>query len=430
VRTAQREPGTPEGRPELADLGLLIGEIGLRLSESKQLGLLSVTVLRRAEIQAEQAWRDYEAVQREIRRFLTDASTRGLRGSDVVLDPAISGNTFVILLGPPRQARPLKRTDAGLVQRRLRNGLHAHLARSLPLSTLARFGVYVGAALMHDAPVVDCERIVYRCLEESLADAMSQKQAEIPHHGADLRRILEGGEVRSVYQPLVDLRARSTIGFEALTRVAPGPFSNPEELFRTAQDHGALWNLERLCRARALDGLPPMQAHQLLFLNIESESFHDPELVGSTFLDELRRVGLAPHKIVLEVTEHSAIEDFDDFRGVLQRLRDCGFLLAMDDVGAGYSGLQAIAEIEPDFLKLDMALVRDLHNRPVKRKLISTIRRFTESTGATLVAEGVERPEELASLAHLGVRCAQGFLLAQPGCPPGSPDWDALLRHL
>jgi EAL domain-containing protein (putative c-di-GMP-specific phosphodiesterase class I) len=126
---------------------------------------------------------------------------------------------------------------------------------------------------------------------------------------------------------------------------------------------------------------------------------------------------------VFEVTEHAAVRDFASLRRVLEEIRAVGFRLAMDDVGSGYAGLQTIAEIRPDFLKIDMSLVRDLHLDPIKRELISTILRFSESTGIAIVAEGVESEAELVSLADTGVRCAQGFLFAEPDSPPRAPDW-------
>jgi EAL domain-containing protein (putative c-di-GMP-specific phosphodiesterase class I) len=219
---------------------------------------------------------------------------------------------------------------------------------------------------------------------------------------------------------------RRVIGFEALTRVGSGRFENIEMLFKAAEANDALWSLERLCRRKALESVPRIAGDQLLFLNIEPDSIHDPQLTGPPFLGALADAGLVPQQVVLELTEHSAVKDFVAFRQTLERFRSLGFRLAMDDVGSGYSGLQAIAEIAPDFIKADMNLVRGLHTSPIKRELIDTIRRFSDSTGITLVAEGVESPEELAALVAVGVRCAQGFLFARPGAPPLHPDWNAM----
>jgi EAL domain-containing protein (putative c-di-GMP-specific phosphodiesterase class I) len=124
------------------------------------------------------------------------------------------------------------------------------------------------------------------------------------------------------------------------------------------------------------------------------------------------------------------VRDFSTFRVALNEIRDQGFQLAMDDVGSGYAGLQAIAEMRPDYIKVDMSLVRDMHLDPFKRELISTIQRFTEKTDIMMVAEGVEHIDELKCLAEAGVRCAQGFLFARPDRPPGEPDWSWLNRSL
>jgi EAL domain-containing protein (putative c-di-GMP-specific phosphodiesterase class I) len=226
----------------------------------------------------------------------------------------------------------------------------------------------------------------------------------------------------------VNVEERRVVGVEALTRASEPMFRNPATLFREAQRQGALWRLERLTRRRALESLPPLTASQLLFLNVEPESIHDPELAGPDQLEAMKLVGLDPQRIVLELTEHAVVRDFASLRESLRRCRDAGFRLAMDDVGSGYAGLQAIAEIGPDFLKVDMSLIRDVHLHPIKRELCATIQRFADSTGVTLVAEGVETREELASLTATGVRCVQGYLFARPDKSLAEPDWDTLDR--
>jgi EAL domain-containing protein (putative c-di-GMP-specific phosphodiesterase class I) len=169
-----------------------------------------------------------------------------------------------------------------------------------------------------------------------------------------------------------------------------------------------------------------LDREQMLFLNIEPDSIFDPHLRKSKFLRWVAKAGLDPRRLVLEITEHTAIRDFESFRRTLDEVRALGFKLAMDDVGAGYAGLQAIAEMRPDYIKVDMTLVRDIHLDNIKRELIETIRRFTDSTGIILIAEGVECRAELESLTRAGVRCAQGYLFAKPDSPPRQPVWQSL----
>lgn len=417
---------TLSGLRELPDLVPLLGQIRQHLARAGQLGLLSVATLRRGPGDGGQYWVEYESMLAEIADFLRHFTGNRMRPSDLVLEPAVTGNTFLVLLGPPRDGRPFDRTNLTRVRHRLNRGIQARIELALPEAG-EHYGVYVGAAMLRHEPGVDSERIVYRGLEESFADALVEQKKEGLNQAVHLQRILRHEQIRIVYQPLVDLAAQRVIGYEALTRLTNGQFSRPDLLFKVAHENGALWALERLCRRRALENLPPLDSDQKLFLNIEPDSFHDPELARRPFYEHLEAAGMRPDQLVLELTEHAAVSDFSEMRRVLKTIRKLGFHLAMDDVGSGYAGLQAIAEIKPDYLKVDMTLVRNLHRDRIKRELIETIRRFSDTTGTILVAEGVETLEELDSLARAGVRCAQGFLFARPGLPPDVPDWDRLV---
>lgn len=413
----------------LPSVAVLFDRIDERLEKQGQLGLLSVTVLQRRGLERSPGWHAYESMVKQISEFLARYRNLRMRREDRLFEPSTSGNAFVLVLEPPRDGRPIDPFDLTRVRLRLKRGLRVHLSRRLPPEILDAFGCYVGGTLMRHDGDVRVERIVHRALEEAFADALREKEREGRRHAIHLHRVLDRGLVRTVYQPVVDVVARRVIGFEALTRVGSGRFETVEMLFKAAEDNDALWNLERLCRRRALEGLPVIESDQMLFLNVEPDSIEDPQLTDPAFLSNLRDAGLEPGQIVLELTEHSLVRDFVSFRRSLHRFRSLGFRLAMDDVGSGYSGLQAITELGPDFIKADMALVRGIHESAIKRELIATIRRFSDTTGITLVAEGVEVPEELDTLMQVGVRCAQGYLFARPNAPPTEPNWDAVPRR-
>ncbi|MDH3626566.1 MAG: EAL domain-containing protein [Acidobacteriota bacterium] len=413
--------------PELPSLVVLLGQIQEQLSERRQLGLLSITVLSEGNELSRNRWSTYEAILKEISVFLTRFQSSRLRQSDVILDPLVAGNTFVVLLGPPREERALDKGDLTRVRHRLSRGIKAHLGKTLPADDVEKFGVYLGGALMSHDEGVDTRRIIYGGLEQAFADGLGQREREERTHAIRLHRLLRSEQVKTVYQPVVDLVAQRILGYEALTRIPNGAFQTPDRLFKVARDNGALWAVERLCRKKAIEGLPTLESGQRLFLNIEPDSFSDPQLQMSGLPELLRSAGLTPDRVVFELTEHSVVQDFGALREFLDEVRSIGYQLAMDDVGSGYAGLQAIAEIRPDFLKVDMSLVRDLHLDPIKRELIRTIRRFTDNTSITLIAEGVEQQAELEKLAEAGVRCAQGYLFARPDSPPEIPDWENLV---
>ncbi len=414
------------GETRLPALPDLFERIGESLGTSGRLGVLSITVLERNAVDCTRGWHAYDRVVRAVARFLSHYRARRIRREDRVFEPSVSGNAFVLVLAPPRTGRPLSDEDVSQVRERLRRGLRLHLARSLPRDVLERFACYVGSATMTADPTVRLERIVYRSLDQAFADALAGKAIEDRGLADELSRIVRNGLVRAVYQPVVDVAAHRTIGYEALSRVPRDRFENVDLLFKTAHEHDSLFDLERLCRLRALEGLPALGPDGVLFLNVEPDALHDPEFTDGTFLRGLEAAGLSPSRIVLEMTEHSRVRDFAAFRRTLQDLRTRGFRLAMDDVGSGYAGLQSIAEIAPEFIKVDMTLVRDLDASAIKRELIATIRRFADATGIGVVAEGVERVGEMVSLMETGVRFAQGYLFAKPDAPPRYPDWDAL----
>jgi EAL domain-containing protein (putative c-di-GMP-specific phosphodiesterase class I) len=410
-----------------AGLSAQLDKIQDQLAERGPLGLLSLSVLERRTGNIEQGWENYETTIRAVSEFLQFYLRRRMRRTDVMVDPIVAGNSFLVFLGPPRAERALDPIDISRVRHRMDRSLRHHLRRALPHPAVERFGVYVGGSLIRHDPAIEARRIIVRGMEAAFADAVNQKNAEGREHAVNLKRVLHEGRLRTVYQAVVDLGERKILGYEALTRVPQTHFQTPDLLFRAAHKNGVLWKLERLTRQCALEALPPLEPNQLLFLNVEPDSIHDPELSGERFLKNLDEVGLNPGRVVLEVTEHVAVKDFAAFRVALERFRSLGFRLAMDDVGSGYAGLQAIAEMSPEYLKVDMTLVRDMHRHPIKRELIRTIRRFTERTGSLLVAEGVESVEELDSLAEAGVRCAQGYLFSRPASRPQQPNWKALL---
>jgi EAL domain-containing protein (putative c-di-GMP-specific phosphodiesterase class I) len=131
--------------------------------------------------------------------------------------------------------------------------------------------------------------------------------------------------------------------------------------------------------------------------------------------EALKGAGLRPHDIVVEITERVAIVRHDEFQTALRTFKDRGYRVAVDDMGAGYASLQSLAAIEPDFLKFDVSLVRDIDRSSIKRSLLESLRQLGEKIGARVIAEGVERPEEMRTLTELGIELGQGFFFHGSG---------------
>src|SRR5437867_757168 len=414
---------------ELTDLPtvpLLLGRIRRLLKESRQLGLLSISVLQNERGEQTLGWQGYEFLVRSVASFLVEIKKVALRRDDYVSEVMISGNAFVILLSPPRGKQGVAYPDIDKVRRRVAVKLERFVRDRLPADVQETFGLYVGCTVLSQNTTVRFERLVYSALEQAFTDSLQQRKKEQREASVRLKTVLRTGSVQTVYQPVIDVLEKRVVGYEALTRVPPGTFPGPDQLFKAAYENDSVWTLERLCRDRAIRGARGLPEDELLFLNMEPDSIHDPALRAEATFTLLRDANLKASQIVLELTEHSAVRDFTALRQLLSYLQFHGFRLAVDDVGSGYSGLKSIAEIKPDFIKIDMALIRDIDQHPIKQDLTGTIARFSTSSGITLIAEGVETVEELRCLQSIGVRYAQGYLFARPGAPFPKADLSAL----
>lgn len=407
---------------ELPTVPLLLDRMRAGLKGDGSLAILSVNVHQALPDERITGWQAFDAIVRDVGRFLASVRTVDLRREDFVSEVMISGNAFVILVSPPRRKSQMETADLRRIRDRLHGRLSRFLARRIPPDVAGRFPCFIGCAIVEDDESVRTERLVYRALDEAHADSLRERDRHAFMAASNLRQVIENGLVSSVYQPVIDLNEGRIIGYEALSRVVGGHFENVDAMFRAAERSDALWKLERLCRERALAGVSEMPRDLLLFMNVEPESIYDPQFRSDRTLKLLERAHITPDRVVLEVTEHSAVHDFTAFRQTLGYFRSKGFRLAIDDMGSAYAGLQAVAEIQPDFLKVDMSLVRDLNLNILKRELIATMQRFSGSVGIQLIAEGIEKPEELKTLRDIGVCIGQGYLFARPAAPMPAAD--------
>lgn len=230
-----------------------------------------------------------------------------------------------------------------------------------------------------------------------------------------LRRLIEDEAICIVFQPIVSLCSGETIGYEALSRPDPAyGFEHAGQLFEAAEQCGNLPELEMVCRRATFAAAAGRSDDALLFLNCSP-----PVFGGSRFLDliaaDLQRIdGLDSRRIVLEITERADHGLFDNLDLRSLELREQGYQIALDDVGAGTSGLNRIMSLRPNWLKLDIDLISGIDVDPFKQNLIRFFVRFSKLSDMALIGEGIEREEELAMLIELGVTHGQGYYLARP----------------
>jgi diguanylate cyclase (GGDEF)-like protein len=234
----------------------------------------------------------------------------------------------------------------------------------------------------------------------------------------EFRRLIEIPLLYSVYQPVVDLANGDIMGWEALARgPGEGHFASPKTMFDFAEEVGTLFQLERACRQQAVKDLGRTEHNQKLFLNIHPQTLGDPDFRAGETKGLLADHGLKPENVVFEITERHSIRDFTLFHRTLDHYRSQGFLVAIDDAGTGFSGLNRIAMLRPDFIKADMSLVRGASSNPVQRALLETLAIFADKIGCSVIGEGIENESDLSCLISTGVHYGQGFYLGRPSSP-------------
>jgi EAL domain-containing protein (putative c-di-GMP-specific phosphodiesterase class I) len=225
----------------------------------------------------------------------------------------------------------------------------------------------------------------------------------------EVKRVLAGmSTARIVYQPIVDLGRGDIVGYEALARFGDTGLRSPGPYLIAAARAGRGADLEAHLLAQALGARAELPPSCFLAVNVS------PVLLASPVVVALLRAAGDLTGLVLELTEHVPVDNLTALRRRVDTLRERGALLALDDTGAGWSGLRQVAELRPDIVKLDRSLVSDVDSDQVKQALIELVGQFVSRLGSRLLVEGVERFEELDAVQRLGVPLAQGWLLGRP----------------
>ena len=248
-----------------------------------------------------------------------------------------------------------------------------------------------------------------------------------------LSEILNGGHIRSVYQPIVSFQDGLIWGYEALSRITlPDCYLNIEQLFELAVKTRKLWELEKLCRTQALKGARTKPAGMRLFLNVDPNTVYDPGFIAGFTREKLLKLKLNPDDIIFEITEKNAVSSLSVFTEALGHYQQQGFQIAIDDFGSGYSGLARACVFSPNYLKIDMSIVRGIDRDRRKRSVVLGIVKFCREAGIQIIAEGIETREELSVLIDLGVDYGQGYFLARPdeAFPTLRGEVELLIRRL
>ncbi len=245
----------------------------------------------------------------------------------------------------------------------------------------------------------------------------------------ELKMILRNELITPVYQPIVNLKSGKIFAYEALSR---GPKTSclhmPDRLFASAAREHCLQQLECLCHKLAIRHVMDILGGKKLFLNINARSVYDENFHARTNEKFLQRYHLTAKDIVFEISEKETINNYKTFCSILKSYQFQGYKIAIDDVGAGYNGLNFLAQISPQFIKLDIGLVKDIDKNHMKKSIVRALISFAQTNNIKIIAEGIEKEEELIVLIELGIDYGQGFFLGRP--QPALEDIPADIVHL
>ncbi|MES1184338.1 MAG: EAL domain-containing protein [Myxococcales bacterium] len=220
------------------------------------------------------------------------------------------------------------------------------------------------------------------------------------------------------FQPILRASDHSVFGYEALLRTEEPTLIRPDLVVDAAERLSSLPRLGRRVRELAATAMAHADASAALFINL-----HPLDLADEQLFDAMAPLSKIASRVILEVTERAAIEQVDAVERRVSQLREQGFRIAVDDLGAGYAGLSSFALLEPEIVKLDVSLLRDIDQSPVKQKLVASMTTLCKDMGFLVVAEGIETPAERDCVVAQGCDLLQGFLFARPGRPFPTASW-------
>jgi len=402
----------------LPSLPLFFDKLRTLLDDRKEIGVLHVEVSDLEMVESLYGWQVFDDIVARVAETLRGSLGRELPTGSLLALNGVAGDRFVLFVPEgPDGAEPNNEFLAAacrVVSDKLEQAFDDEAFAGLNPSLCFRSG----HARLSANPFYRFERCVYAAVDEAGGDHERRERRRDLSWGEELRSIIRAGDVRTVFQPVVDLRTREVLGHEALAR---GPrdtlFETPRSMFALSERLGVSQELDRLCWEAAFAGASELPPGGKLFLNVRLESLDSENGRRERFLSALGSSGVEPSSVVLEVSERGAGADPDPF---VRRLRACKheeFELAIDDVGTGRAGLSAIASIEPDYLKIDASLVRGIHESLLQQEVLATLVQLAESIDGAVIGEGIESEAEATTLADGGAQYGQGHLFAMPTEP-------------
>lgn len=410
------DPSSKSALSKIPHLHEEMSKIKAFLIEHSVLAVIVIDTTRIVKIESDYGKRVFADVFERLAELVIDMKGRVIRLEDIVaINYAEGMEYFLVFLSKKRKGAIIRIEELEVMAQRINDHVNFALFPSIYplLKTPPR--VQIGYAQVIYNPLIKEERLIYNLIEEAKVTAEHRAYHQLAKNKETLQELIVTEGIATIFQPIVSLKDRQVLGYEALSRGPAGSaYENPYFLFNIAREVNLTFELDRVCRYKALINSRNLKQDLYLFINCLPTTVHDPEFKGERLNTFLEGVRLSPMRIVLEISEHDAIENFEIFREAMRYYSDIGFAIAIDDTGAGYSSLEAVVELRPNFLKLDISLIRKIPTNALKQELVRGLINLAGRMNSRVIAEGIETQEELDTLLELGVPLGQGYLIAQP----------------
>ena len=394
--------------------------VGSILEDQGGLGAILVDLEPLARIERSFGGAAYQGLRAQIDPLMAEMKER-FREGDLLTRGEREGDRFMLFLGGRRnRTDQFHASDLRMLADRVEEFLTPRVGRLTLPYLRERPILNVGYGLVIHSPLESHERQILRLIDDTQASAELRLRLRDRDQREGLLEIIYNRSVWTAFQPIVEIETRTVMGYEALSRGPRGTeLEPPLNLFGLAARHGLVEELERSCRRQIFMDWEGFGGAGRLFVNTVPATVRDPTFLGRGVLDYLGE-HLSPRFVTLEITEGQVIENLNLYREAMHSFLELGFSFAIDDVGAGYSGLETIASLRASYLKIDMGLVRDVHLKPVSQQVVKAILDMAGGVGATVIAEGIQTPEECEAIQNLGIRYGQGYLFGRPTDSPVS----------
>jgi EAL domain-containing protein (putative c-di-GMP-specific phosphodiesterase class I) len=392
-------------------------EIASILRDQGGLGAVIVDLGPIAHIERNFGGAAFQSLRQQIDPVLLEMKEK-FRQGDLLNRDEREGDRYILFMGGRRpNETAFEMADLRKLAERVEEFLSPRIGRLTTPYLRERPVIDVGYGFVVWSPLENEERQILRLIEEALQSAVLRRTIRDRDQREVLLDVIHNARLWTAFQTIVEIDSRQVMGWEGLSRGPKGTeVEYPMVLFGRAARYGLTEELERACRRQIFSDWSSFGPTERLFVNTVPATIRDSSFLGRGVIEYLGPK-LSPRFVTLEITERQVIENLSLYREAMHAFTDLGFSFAIDDLGAGYSGLETVAALRPNYLKIDMGLVRDLHQKKVNQQVVKAILEMGTGVGATVIAEGIQTKEESDAVRALGIRYGQGYLFARPVDP-------------